>query len=540
MRKSVVRKALFCLLSAGFVFLLAAQAVQSQTIHAILVGNTVDPNIGRGDKLDLDLMRGLLQDTARLTGAPLKMKVFDTSIIRSEIMNAVTGLNPGKDDTVIFFYTGHGYRMSSFRNKWPAMSLDGNYGGSAGLDLKWAYDTLKRKNPRLLIVMADACNSIVPTGSIDTHMSVAFGEGNAAGYRKLFLQDKGGVLASSSVPGQYSYSGTTGSQFTVQFISSIKSELSSSNPTWKGVMTKASRPIMGGQQQPQYALDSEISNYTDPNPQPYKDEQIFREDRQQPGKESYGALLVAVESHIPFSAQTKQWTQMRPNWIQRVAQSESSVPKMRNELLLFEKHILWTAQKEEWKQQRNSWLGKVQSAGSIAQLASSLIEVENSMKDGVYISLWARERPGWVQRVRTISGGSSGGNSGGQDRYSASGSDFGKLLAELEEGVSESAKSQQWSGQRNSWKSEAMSAGSDVGRLRQLLIDFESNIDYAAQVGDWPQRRPQWLSRTQSASSMSDLRQSLLDAERSMNSGHMKQSWQQRRNSWNSSVRNLH
>ncbi|MBN1534033.1 MAG: caspase family protein [Spirochaetes bacterium] len=537
MRKSVVQKALLCVLSAGFVFLLAALPVQSQTIHAILVGDTVDPNIGRGDKLDLDLMRGLLQETSRLTGASLKMKVFDSSIIRSEIMNAVTGLNPGSDDTVVFFYTGHGYRMSSFRNKWPAMSLKGNYGGSAGLDLKWAYDTLKKKNPRLLIVMADACNSTVPIGSIDTHMSVAYGEGNPAAYRKLFLQDKGGILASSSVPGQYSYSGTTGSQFTVQFMSSIKSELSSSNPTWKGIMTKASQPIMGGRQQPQYAIDSEISSKTDTNPEPYKDEQIFNEDSQQPGKESYGALMVAMESHIPFSAQTSQWKSMRPNWIQRVAQSESSISKMRNELLLFEKHILWDAQKQEWKQQRNGWIGKVQAARTISELADPLVEVEGSMKEGVFISLWARDRPGWMQRLTVISG--SSGGSGGGDKYSPSGGDFKRLLMELEEGVSQSAKSCRWNSQRNSWRSRVQGAGNSISDLRQFLIEFESNIQYAAQVGDWPQRRPQWLSRAQSASSMSELRQVLLEAEGSMNSGHMTQSWQGRRNSWNRNVQNL-
>ncbi len=513
------------------------QIAVSQTIHAILVGNTTDPNIGYGDKLDLDLIRGLLQDASRITGAPLKMKIFDDKIPRSQVMDTVKNLTPGSNDTVVFFYTGHGYRMRSFKEKWPAMALDGDRGGSAGLDLKWAYDVLKKKNPRFLLVMADACNSVLPEGSVDTYLSVSAGGENAASYRKLFLEHKGGILASSSVPGQYSYSGTSGSQFTVQFISSIKSELALPNPTWKAVMTKATRSIMGGQQQPQYAMDGAIGENRDPNPVPYKEEEIYRDDDSRPSGKMFGSLLVTMESNIPYSAQTKQWTGMRPGWIGRVAQAEGNLEKMKTELLLFEKHILWNAQKSEWKQRRDAWVGRVKSAGSVSKLADPLMEVEGSIKEGTFISLWARERPGWVQNVKNLSGG-GGGDSYREERPVPGGS-FGNLLIEFEEGVAGSAKSDDWNRGRNGWKSEVVSAGNDVSRLRQLLLDFESHIDYAAQKSDWPQRRPQWLNRTGSASTISVLKESLAQAEDSMNTSDQTQSWRQRRGSWLREVQGL-
>ncbi|HPA72745.1 MAG TPA: caspase family protein, partial [Spirochaetota bacterium] len=246
---------------AGAVMLLAAavcflpSAARSATIHAILVGDTVDPNIGRGDKLDLDLMTGLLRDASKQTGMRLNMRVFDDRIVRSQIMSAVQALRPESNDTVVFFYTGHGYRTSSFRDKWPAFALKNESGGSAGLDQKWVYNELKDKGARLLIVMADACNSVVPDGAIDTRMALRSGKELPESYRKLFLEARGTILASSSIPGQYSYSGSNGSQFTVAFIESVRKALAGANPSWEPIMREATRPLYGGQQQPQFAMN---------------------------------------------------------------------------------------------------------------------------------------------------------------------------------------------------------------------------------------------------------------------------------------------
>ena len=516
----------------------AAPAVQSQTIHAILVGDTVDPNIGRGDKLDLDLMKSLLRDASKYTGMRLRMKVFDDRIPRTDIMNTVKNLQPGSNDTVIFFYTGHGYRMRSFKSKWPAMALQGNSGRTGGLQLKWAYDVLKRKNPRLLIVMADACNNYVSEGAIDT-ITVQSGTPRPESYKKLFLHAKGHIIASSSIPGQYSYSGSTGSQYTVAFMESIKDQLSGSNPTWKRVMDNATRPIYGGKQRPQYAWNakggSAIAN--DDTSPPYKDEMYMDDDdEEEPASVSFGQLFVKMESHILYAAQTGSWKRLRPGWITNVLKAENNVTSMKRQILTFERHLLNNYKTSQWRSKRGAWIGKVRKARTKSQLVVPIVEVEQSLKKNAFITVWGRERSNWFKQIKAYYKG--GGSS--DDKVQPSGkSAFAKLLIELEGSVVNRGKSGQWRQLRNQWKINVKNAGTSVQRLSQLLIRFESNVLYSAQESNWCQLRPQWLSNVRSVSSFSSLSKLMEQFEKSIFYSAQINRWKQRRNGWLQQVRGL-
>lgn len=542
---------LFCTMA------LLPQPAEAASIHAILVGDVHDPNIGPGDRLDLNLMKGILNDIARNTGMPLKMKVIDDRIERSTVMSAVRNLNPGNDDMVLFYYTGHGYRMRSMNTKWPAMALNGPDNQTAGLDQYWVYNMLKQKNPRLLMVMTDACNNYVQEGAIDTTLSVRATQERRESYNKLFRQYRGAIIASSSIPGQYSFSGSTGSQFTVAFLRNLRSALGEANPSWDRIMKSSVRPLMNGRQVPQYALnDGGASDFSDSG----SAEQPAEENRETvPGsadenRESqsdrasgegaslFAQLLLQLEASVKYSAQTSEWRGLRNQWMQdvRSAGSAGDVSRLRELLVTFETNIQYSAQNSNWPGKRANWISTVQSSGSLGALIAPLLEVEASIQYTAQSDIWRSRRSGWMNQVRAISGdtGSNSESAGNADARGEGGS-FGNLLIELEASVNYSAQSSNWRNMRDGWISDVRNAGNNVARLRAVLITFESNILYSSQSDAWRSRRSAWVQQVRSAGSISVLKNLMIEAESSIEFSAQSDSWRERRSGWLQEVRGL-
>jgi hypothetical protein len=524
-----------------------AGPAEPATLHAILVGDTVDPNIGRGDKLDLDLMSALLRDAAKNTGMKLNLRVFEDRIIRSQIMSAVQALRPESNDTVVFFYTGHGYRTSAFRDKWPAFALKSESGGSAGLDQKWVYNELKDKGARLLIVMADACNSVISEGAIDTRLALRSGKELPDSYKKLFLEARGNILASSSIPGQYSYSGDRGSQFTVAFIESVRKALTTASPAWEPIMKESTRPLYGGQQQPQYAMNDAAGTPGEGGDRGSSDGDGGSSEPSGGGEVSLGLgnLLVEMESQIEYSAQTGQWPGMREKWMQGAYGAGSSVGKMRDALIAFEKNMKPGSMKGDWSSRKPAWTSSLRAASSIGQLAQPLLDVEAAVSESAFSGQWSGQRAQWQQKVRGF-GGSSGGPSGGDDTSGdgeapspGGGGSFGRLLIQLDGSMTGAAMEQAWSGKRNQWQSEVKSAGDSVARLRELVVTFETNIRFDAQESYWRNRRGDWVKRTRSARGMDDLKQLLVEVESSIKYSAQVESWREERPNWLRQVEGL-
>ncbi len=522
---------------------------QSAALHVILVGDTVDPNIGNGDRLDLNLMKTLVNDAARNTGMRLNLKVFDDSIVRSQIMSSIHSLNPGSNDTVIFFYTGHGYRMNSMRTKWPAMALKEG-GRTAGLDQKWVFDTLKAKNPRLLIVMADACNNVVAEGAIDTKISLRSGKELKESYVKLFMKDSGSVLASSSIPGQYSYSGSTGSQFTVSFINNLRSALTSANPSWEGVMRKAAVPLYGGRQQPQFEMaggsssgDGSAADYT-----PASDDSSDSAggDSEYPAIDedselSFANLLVEMETNVLYNAQSAQWPGLRNNWIQKAMGQSSNVSQMKNVLIDFEKHMQSRSMSPGWSGQKSSWLNSVRSASSVTQLSRPLAVVEKAINSNAWGCGWASKQSQWREKVGRLdsSGGSvipTGEESDGEGESPSGGGGVGDLLIELDGSMLSSSMKSSWNGMKSGWRSQVSGAAGNITRLKTLLLQFEGQIGDGAMESYWSGRRADWVSRVGSASGISGLAELMLECESSIQFSAQTPVWVQRRPGWVSRV----
>ncbi len=207
-------KRLYLLISA-FLFLntyLFIPVTLSQTLHAIIVADTNDPNaiLKRGiikTKNDFEVE---LQIISAQTGLRLNKQIFSGDhFTYSNLMLSVELLEPRQDDVVFFYYIGHGILKPEIDNKWPQLIL---YEASSVtqtrfVSFKSITDILQRKNQRLLIAIAEACNN---TGGRTEHFadeilgmaSLSFSARNAERLKDLYLRSEGAVISSSSEPGQ--------------------------------------------------------------------------------------------------------------------------------------------------------------------------------------------------------------------------------------------------------------------------------------------------------------------------------------------------
>ncbi|MCB1325762.1 MAG: caspase family protein [Spirochaetales bacterium] len=388
-------------------------ALQAQTLHAFMVGDTIDRNIGPSDRIDMNKMTQLVRTAAENSGMQLNLVSYmDRALPRQEIMTRIQNLRPGPDDTVFFYYTGHGYRTRNMTTGWPAMALD-NY---QGLDEMWVYNTLKAQRPRLLIVLMDACNGVA---SIPDTVLATRTLGNADNYRALFREARGGYIMSSSKPGEYSWAdNTNGSYWTNQFLRVFTAAVGSpQTPSWDNIVRQAAAVIRGGDDvmTPQYAIQqisdsgspvaltadgqTTIADNNDPAPPGPPSPDIGGESG------SLGGLILKLEESIKWEAQERDWQSVRGNWLAKVRNSNDSLATLREAVLELERSVRYNAQDPSWRNDRPAWLSGVQSANSKSQLRDLILKFEQSIKWESQYEEWQDERDGWLSEMQSVSYG---------------------------------------------------------------------------------------------------------------------------------------
>jgi hypothetical protein len=250
------KKSILTLLTAAL-FLLQS-GLPAQTLHALLVGDTHDRSIGGSVVVDLKNIEALLRRAASSSGMRLSLQTLQGSSFRyDQLLARMRALRPGPDDTLFFYYSGHGSRTSQKATKWPDLYIRDNSHNGMPFDL--VISTLGATKPRLLIAMTDSCNSYVDRPQGDMPLK-SFATPRPDAFQKLFRQDKGYIFASSSKPGEYSFGNDTdGGLFTSSWLKALELAVRSSNPDWNSVMQASARPIpvnfqSQSRQSPQYAM----------------------------------------------------------------------------------------------------------------------------------------------------------------------------------------------------------------------------------------------------------------------------------------------
>lgn len=151
----------------------------------------------------------------------------------SEVVNFLQNFWCEPDATVFVLYDGHGGNVAG--SDWPYWVFP----TGEELPMDRVINTLRQKNPRLLIVLSGACNSgdgeeivISPNRGLKSLEPVP------PCYRKLFAETRGEVLGTAAPPGEVSW----GDIYPHAFLNSLHSvcQGSDSNVTWQEVMKRTS------------------------------------------------------------------------------------------------------------------------------------------------------------------------------------------------------------------------------------------------------------------------------------------------------------
>lgn len=201
-------------------------------LFLVIVANTDDISIGNTCAVDKDATFKTFSTLAEF----LKLK-FSPKIIagkdfsKANVDNAVQSLKPGKNDIVVFYYSGHGFSYANDRYKFPHLDLRDKvsqpYGGAYAVNIEDVFSIIKSKGARLNLVISDCCNSDpsltnVSTGDIAStrHSSLGW---NVQNCRDLFLNQKPlSVLVTAASKGELSAGNSSGGIFTFNFRESME------------------------------------------------------------------------------------------------------------------------------------------------------------------------------------------------------------------------------------------------------------------------------------------------------------------------------
>ncbi|GEM_PF-1379184 len=253
------------------------------TLHGVIVADTLDLSIG--SDIDMKKMSTRFKNFAGKSGLQYKEIILQgKNRTQKNVSSTVQNLQVGKDDTVIFYYTGHGYRFESDKSPWPSLAM----ADDKGIDSVWVLKTLVAKKPRFILVMVDACNNKIPDNAIPTVRNYSSEKTSLPeSYKKLFAQYKGIIITSGSSPGQYSFGGRPqGGIYTGSFLESLDQELMSKNPDWNNIFSRAVSPKLGGKQKPQYKINPDLGNLESESPGDGSgvDDQPSPDDEETPGE----------------------------------------------------------------------------------------------------------------------------------------------------------------------------------------------------------------------------------------------------------------
>lgn len=240
-------KRFLCLIFVSLICASFSFDIQAANFHVFMVGDTEDESLSAAFQNDLDMMDKQVKEIAKQTGLKLKLTTFNgTSVTPENILSQLDLMQVGKDDVVFLYFTMHGYRTQSKKNPWPSLYFGVS---GVGVDYQLLTQIIQEKHPRLLLAIADSCNSYLPAGAyIPTIMKNNFGSKDSlisVNYKKLFLEGKGTIIISGSHPGQYSWSDGKVSIYTVKFLESLKEVVSGQEPAdWSIVLDKATQKVV--------------------------------------------------------------------------------------------------------------------------------------------------------------------------------------------------------------------------------------------------------------------------------------------------------
>jgi hypothetical protein len=236
-RRDLKRRAVAVVL-AFLVILLGAERAAAEKVLAVLVADTGDSGIGADCGRDLDNMQDLF--TTNMAAGQLIVTIVKgkEEVTPDRIKEKLIKLEVGKEDTVVFFYAGHG----GFDKDRKEQGLD-LPGGR--LMRKEILELLKAKKPKHIVIITDTCSAFWQSkeqpqpSTIKPEAYIGPAKKTSPLFSSLFLQPSGITDVSSTKPGELAWGATGfGGVFTYSFCKYLRDK--QNQPLdWKTVVKQA-------------------------------------------------------------------------------------------------------------------------------------------------------------------------------------------------------------------------------------------------------------------------------------------------------------
>lgn len=230
--------------------LLSASKIDASTIHALLVGDTLEYTVGLSARRDCEKISSELEKIARYSGMDLKTHLLvGRNATPHRLLQTLEKIKPSVKDTFVFYFSGHGYHYEGEAgSRWPSLYFCLT---DRALPLQQVIDRVVEKNPRFALIISDSCNNYVDeeiVGDIVFRKSVISNPvktyENINGYKKLFLKSKGLLIATAAMEGGYAEGTDEGSSYTKAFLSALHDSVNEGGKTsWVEVMLKLNQKL---------------------------------------------------------------------------------------------------------------------------------------------------------------------------------------------------------------------------------------------------------------------------------------------------------
>ena len=137
-------------------------------MHVILVCATTDPTLSEFSTYDMNRAEELFSKLADAIGIKASfIKIFGATYNKKNVDEAVKNLKSAPNDIVVFYYSGHGFRLPNLNRPYPFLDLRSDVKTQDykkhTANIEDIFLSLKSKPSRFTLVLSDCCNS-VPEG----------------------------------------------------------------------------------------------------------------------------------------------------------------------------------------------------------------------------------------------------------------------------------------------------------------------------------------------------------------------------------------
>lgn len=228
-------------------------SVQAANLIAFIVADTYDEYVGTSVGIDFDNVRQEMKNVSQYTGLDLKEILIEGRANTTQnFLQTLKSINTNKDDVVVFFYAGHGYRTpSKGTNPWPNLVFTQEKGRQhKGIPYEYVIYQLMEKKPRLLITIADVCNDLLTDKKAPPVVTKMWAgapnvEHIRANYKHLYLDEAGMINITAAKMGETAAGDDDeGGLFTKAFLASMKFEsANATSANWRTLIEKASTKV---------------------------------------------------------------------------------------------------------------------------------------------------------------------------------------------------------------------------------------------------------------------------------------------------------